>query len=101
MKHLVIAVFDPAKASEMAALSDKTSSIPGINILAAYACLGTPFPGVPPNNMVTFSICDDETAEAIAAALYPMMQAGATIYRVPIMELPAGGTAETEKKLRS
>jgi len=75
--------------------------MPGVKRLAQYMCVGIPFPGVPPNTMGGFSISEAESAEAMAARLYPLALAGATIHVVPLMELPVGGTVEAEKKYRA
>ena len=100
MKFLVFIMYDVAKTAEMGAVGDKVANTPGINALAQYVCLGIPFPGVPPNTLVGVVIEEAESAEAIAAASYPVMMAGATVHRVPIMEVPVGGGAETERKYR-
>ena len=102
MKFLTINVTDIANIPAVAQAADKVwaSPPPGIKVEAHYMCLGTPFPGVPPNTMVSFSITEAESAEAIAAVSYPMMLAGSTIYRVPILEMPVGAITKEEKKYR-
>jgi len=95
-------MYDAAKTAEIAAASDKiwASPPPGIKPLASYVCLGMPFPGIPPNSLVTVGIGEAESDEALAAVTYPLMLAGATIHRVPILEVPIGGGVEAEKKYR-
>ena len=103
MKFLTFTMYDTAKAAEVAAASDKTmaSPPPGTKLLARYTCLGIAFPGAPPNTMVVISLREAENAESMAAIGYPMMLAGATVWYVPVMELPVTPTAaEVEKKLR-
>ena len=69
-------------------------------MLASYVCQAVPFPGLPPDAMVTFSISEVDSNEDLATISYPLQLAGATIHRVPILELPVGGAAKVEKKYR-
>ena len=103
MKFLSFAMFDVAKAGELAKVSDKVwaSAPPGIKILSAYVCQGMAFAGVPPNALVSIDIIEAESNEALAAVNYPLALAGASIWNVPVMELPMGGAAEIEKKMKS
>jgi hypothetical protein len=91
-----------AKTAEVAKAADQVTSNPppGFKLLAQYLCLGRPFDGIPPNTMVNVAIGETDSAEAIAAMSYPLMLAGVTFYRVPILEIPVGGAAEAEKKSR-
>ena len=102
MKFFQFAMFDPAKAAEIAKASDKVWSSPpqGIKILADYVCLGIAFPGTPPNTVVSMSIVEAKTAEALTAATYPMSLVGATMWNVPVMEMPVAGVSGIEKKMR-
>ena len=102
MKFLSFATFDVAKAAELAKVSDKVwaSPPPGIKILAAYVCQGKAFDGVPPNTLVSFDIIEAESNEALSAVNYPIALAGASIWNVPILELPIVGAAEVEKKMK-
>jgi hypothetical protein len=95
-------MFDVAKAAEVAAASDKLEASPprGIKTLASYVCQGIVFAGVPPNTLVSIDIVEAESNEALAAANYPLALAGASLWNVPVMELPVGGVAKVEKKLR-
>ena len=101
MKFLVFAMFDVAKAAEMAQANDKLAKTPGRKVLSTYSCMGLAFPGVPPNTIVTISVVEYETSEAMAAVLYPLEVAGATVWAVPVLEMPAAGHAATEKKYRT
>jgi len=102
MKFLNLNLFDVAKAVEVAQASDKvwTSPPAGAKILSSYVTLSPVFPNQPPNTMVGFSITEAENAEAMAAVHYPMMIAGATIYAIPILELPLVGAIDVEKKYK-
>lgn len=102
MKFLTFTWYDASKATELATIVDKmqASYPPGLKNLGQYACLAIPFPGLPPNTIVSFSITEAESAEALAAISYPLVLAGATIHRVPILEIPVGGGAKVEKKFR-
>ena len=101
MKFMTFVMFDVAKAAEVAQAGDKTADMPGTKTLAQYACQGIPFPHtIPPNAMVVIAINDAESNEAMSAANYPLGLAGATVWNVPVLEMPIGGAAETEKKYR-
>ncbi len=107
MKFLVFAVFDVAKAAEMSAASDKFQANPpeGIKTLFMYTCQGIPFPqglpdNVPPTSLVTISVQEADSNEAVSAGMYPFMLAGAQMWAVPVLELPVGAVSEQEKKLR-
>ena len=102
MKFLQFGMFEVAKAADVAAASDKfwASPPPGIKMLADYVCLGLAFPGHPLNTAVGVSVVEAESAEALLAATYPMALAGASVWNVPIMEMPVAGVAELEKKMR-
>jgi len=102
MKFLNLNLFDVAKTAEVAQASDKVWASPpaGTKMLASYVSLSPVFPNQPPNTMVGFNITEAENAEAMAAVHYPMMIAGATIYAIPILELPLVGAAEVEKKYK-
>ena len=100
MKFLVFSMFDVAKAAEVAQAGDKVAKTPGRKVLANYTCMGMAFPGVPPNTMVGISVAEYESNEAMAAVLYPVELAGATVWVVPVLEMPVGRGAATEKKYR-
>jgi hypothetical protein len=100
MKFLTFATYDVAKTAEVAQASDKVAKMPGRKVLAMYTCMGMAFPGVPPNTLVTIIVNEFESDEAMAAAQYPIALAGATVWSVPVLEMPAGRGAATEKKYR-
>lgn len=102
MKFLRFSMMDYAKMAEMTKVSDKTwaSPPPGIKMDALYACMGIAFPDQPPNTIVSISVVEAESAEALAAVGYPLMQAGASIWAVPVLDVPVAGTAGLEKKYR-
>ena len=100
MKFLGFSMYDVAKSAELAQASDKVAKTPGRKALAAYVCEGLAFPGQPPNTMVSISVAEYESNEAMAAAMYPMALAGATVWSVPVLEIPVGSAVTEEKKYR-
>jgi len=102
MKFLHFAMFEFAKAADVAQAMDKFWAKPptGLKVLATYACLGMPFPDVPPNTGVAVDVIEAESAEALAALSYTAGLAGVSGWNVPVMELPVGGAAKLEKKYR-
>jgi hypothetical protein len=100
MKFLVFSMYDTAKMAEVAQAADKVATTPGAKGLAQYVCMGMPFPGHPPNAGLTIGVVDFESSEAMAARLYPLELAGASVWAVPVLEIPVGGGAATEKKYR-
>ncbi len=102
MKFVVMAVWDVGKAAELAKLSDKVDTAPpaGYKTLARYVCLAHPISGITSGKGVTITICEADSAEAIAASTYPSMLAGAEINSVPVIDMPIGGVADVEKKAK-
>ena len=102
MKFLILTMMDVAKAAEVAQANDKVWANPplGIGVLGMYVCQGIAFPGEPPNTLVSFALAEAESNEALAAANYPLSLAGATVWTVPVLEMPTAGTAAVEKKYR-
>lgn len=102
MRYLRFSMVDAADVSKVAQASDKAMASPpqGYKVLAINACLGLAFPSQPANTIVTVAIVEAESGEALAATSYPMMLAGATVWSVPVMEVPMGGATEVEKKAR-
>lgn len=100
MKFLTFVTFDPAKAAEIAQVADKVTKTPGQKTLAQYVCQAIPFPGVTPNTMVTIAVAEVETNEALSAVHYPFELVGASVWSVPILELPVASAAQEEKKYR-
>jgi len=102
MKFLRFSMMDYTKMAEVTKVSDKTWASPplGIKMDALYACMGIAFPDQPPNTMVSISVVEAESAESLAAVGYPLMQAGASIWAVPVLDIPVAGAAELEKKYR-
>ena len=100
MKFLRFAMFDVAKAAEVAQAADKVAKTPGQKVLASYLCQGIPFAGVPPSKMVTIAVGEAESNEAISAVQYPLALAGASVWAVPVLELPVAGAAAEEKKYK-
>jgi hypothetical protein len=100
MKFLTFSMTDVAKAAEVAQANDKIAKTPGRKVLAQYLCQGIAFRGLPPNTLLGISVVDYESNEAMAAAQYPVTLAGATVWAVPVLEMPVGGVAAEEKKYR-
>jgi len=102
MKFLQFAAMDLAKAGEVAKASDKVWASPptGIKSVADYVCLGIAYPGQPANTAVSVGVIEAESAEALTATSYQMGLAGATVWNVPVLEIPVAGVSEVEKKLR-
>ena len=100
MKFLMFAMFDVAKAAEVAQVADKVAKTPGQKTIAQYVSQGIAFAGVPPNKMLTIVVAEAESNEAIAASQYPLALAGATVWSVPVLEMSVAGAAVEEKKYR-
>jgi hypothetical protein len=102
MKYLRFSLMNVDKAAQIAQASDKAlaSSPAGVKMLANHVCLGIAFPDQPMNTLVSVAIIEADSAEALAAISYPVMVAGTSIWHVPVMELPVGGAAAVEKKVR-
>ena len=101
MKFMTMSMYPVAKTAEVAAASDKVwadqprEGRPE----SAYLCMTFPFP-VPPNTLVAFSVGESDSAEEMATRIYPVMLAGATVNIIPLLEVPLGRGAETEKKYK-
>ena len=104
MKFLSFTTYNIDKLAEIAKAADKLAANPpeGYKILAMYSCQANPFPGLelPQGTMVTASIIECENAEAMAAASLEITLAGATVNRIPVMEVSTGGAEETVQKLK-
>ena len=101
MKFLTMSVYPVSKAKEVGAASDKVwagRSQEG-EPPSAYVLMTVPFP-VPPNSLVVVTIGESDSAEEMAARVYPLMVAGATVDIIPVLEVPLGAGAEAEKKYR-
>jgi hypothetical protein len=102
MKFMALSIYPVEKAAEIAAASDQGwASVPRERRpQAVYALLCVPF-DVPPNSMVAFSISEADSADKIAARVYPQMLAGATVNIIPLLEVPVAGSAKFVKKLKA
>ena len=102
MKFLQFVAMDMAKAGEVAKVSDKVwaSPPPGAKMLADYVCLGIAYPGAPPDTAVGIAVIEAESAETLIAVSYPIALAGASLWNVPVIEMPVAGVSEVEKKYR-
>jgi hypothetical protein len=102
MKFLSFVTVPAGRLVEVSAAADKgmANPPPGYQVLANYACLAAPFDGIPPNSFVSVSISETDNVEALAAIQYPLLLAGATVHRVPIMDVAIGTAVQTEKEFR-
>lgn len=105
MKFLSFTTYHIDKLTEIVKAADRLATKPpeGYKLLAMYACQANPFPGVelPQGTMITASIVECENAEAMAAASLEMTFAGATVNRIPVMEVSTGEAEGTVEKLKS
>jgi hypothetical protein len=102
MKFLMFLAMDVAKAAEVAQAADKFWASPpaGIKMLATYVCQGIPWRDAPANTLITIGVVEAENNQALSAANWPLALAGATVWSVPVLEMPVPGAAEVERKLR-
>jgi hypothetical protein len=49
---------------------------------------------------VSFEISESDSAETMAARVYPLMLAGATVNIIPLLEVRIAGSVKAEKKYR-
>jgi len=101
MKYMTLSIYPVAVAAEVGKASDKVWAGPSREGMppSAYVLMTVPFP-VPPNSLVAFTIGESESAEEMAARVYPLMVAGATVHVIPVLEVPLGHGAEAEKKYK-
>jgi hypothetical protein len=105
MKFLSFTTFNIDKLAEVAKAADKLGKNPpeGYKLLAMFSCQANPFSGteLARGDMVSVSIIESDSAEAMATANLEMTLAGATINRIPVMEIPTGDAEGTVEKLKS
>jgi hypothetical protein len=96
-------MYPASKTPDIAAINDELgkSRPSDVSDVTQYVCLSAPFDGIPQETIVAFSIAEYGSAESLIAESYPMTLAGATIRRIPILEVPLGTGAATEEKFRS
>lgn len=101
MKFMMLSYIPIEKLAEVSATSDRvwTKARRVKRTASTYLLLSVPF-DVPANSHVTFNIFDADSAEEIAAIVYPIQLAGASIDIIPLLEVPVGGTAKAEEKYR-
>jgi len=101
MKFMTMSVIPVEKMAEVAAASDKAwaGQPQERRPKNAYVLMTVPFE-VPPHSMVSVYITEEESMEAVAARVYPVTLAGATVNIIPLMEYVPGVAAKTEKKLK-
>ena len=102
MKFMTMSVYPVSQSAEVGAASDQVSrDHPSEGAPSSFfVMMSVPF-DAPPNSIVAFSIGESDNAESMAARVYPLMLAGASVSIVPLLEVPVGGGAEAEKKYRA
>lgn len=104
MKFLIFNLIEVPMVPDVSKAADKLWASPpaDVKVLGGYTCLGLVYPGMPSNAIMSIRLVEAESNESLAAVLYPVMVAGATVWSTPVMDLPlGGGVADMEKKLRS
>ncbi len=104
MKFLIFQLIEVSKVPDVSKAADKVWGSPpaGVKALGGYTCLGLPYPGMPSNTILSIRVVEAESNESLSAVIYPVAVAGATVWTIPVMDLPlGGGVADMEKKLRS
>ena len=101
MKFMTMVIMPADKVAEVAAASDKAWAARPAESRpkSAYVLMTVPFEA-PPHSIVTVYITEEDNIDAVAARVYPVMLAGATVNIIPVMEYTPGGAVKTEKKLR-
>ena len=101
MKFMTLTTWPVEKTAEVSAASDKImAKVPKERRAeSGYILMCVPF-DVPPNSMVSVNIAEGGSAEEMAASVYPLMLAGATVDVIPLLEVPSGGSTKAEKKYR-
>jgi hypothetical protein len=102
MKFMSLVVYPVEKTAEVAAATDKVwaKQPKARRPEGSYVLMCVPF-DVPPNSLVSVSISESDSAEAMAARVYPIMLAGATVNIIPLLEVAAAASVKAEKKYRS
>jgi hypothetical protein len=105
VKFLGITTFNVAKLGDVAKAADKLGKNPpaGYKLLAMYSCQANPFPGADSQrgDLVTISIIECDNAEALAAANLEMTFAGASVSRIPVLEISTGEAEQTVDQLKA
>ena len=101
MKFMSLVVYPVEKTAEVSAASDKVwaNQPKERRPEGSYVLMCVPF-DIPPNSLVSVTISESDSAEKMAARVYPIMLAGATVNIIPLLEVPVGGGVKAEKKYR-
>ena len=104
MKFLSFVTFNVDKLAECAQAADRLGKNPpeGYKLLAMYSCQANPFSGkeLERGDMVSVSVIECDSAEALAAANLEMTLAGATVNRIPVLQISAGEAEGTVDELK-
>jgi hypothetical protein len=101
MKFMSLFVYPVEKTAEIAVAGDKVwaNQPKERRPEGSYVLMCVPF-DVPPNSLVSVSISESDSAETMAARVYPIMLAGATVNIIPLLEVPVTGEVKAEKKYK-
>jgi len=104
MKFISFVTFNVDRLADVAKAADKLGKNPpeGYKLLAMYSCQANPFSGIEleRGDMTTVSIVECDSAEALAAANLEMTLAGATVNRIPVLQISAGEAEGTVDELK-
>ena len=99
-----ITTYNIDKLAEVAQAADKLGKNPsdGYKLLAMYSCQSVPFNNMDlqPGDLVTISVVARDSDEALAAANLAMTLAGATVNRIPVLQISAGEAEGTVEDLK-
>ena len=104
MKYLGITTYNIDKLADVAQAADSLGKNPpdGYKLLAMYSCQSIPFSNMnlQQGDMVTISVVECDNDEALAAANLAMTLAGATVNRIPVLQVSAGEAEGTVEELK-
>ena len=104
MKYLGITTYNVDRLAEVAKAADNLGKNPpeGYKLLAMYTCQAVPFTNMnlERGDMVTISVVECDSDESLAAANLAMTMAGATVNRIPVLQVSAGAAEETVDELK-
>ena len=104
MKFIGVTTYNIKDLAEVAKAADKLGKNPpeGYKLLAMYSCQAAPFSGMElqQGDMVTLSVVECDSDQAMAAANLEMTIAGATVNRIPVLQMSAGEAERTVDELK-
>ena len=96
MKHIVFTTFGVADTEKMKLASTVVQADPpeGLKILNWYACQGIPHPDFPKDKMLSISVIEADSNEAIDALFTKIKgQNGTPVSCVPVLEIAPSSSA--------